>query len=88
MLVILSAWSDHHEHAWLFVFKKSELVSNYGIVTVQCGCGVQEFPLKSTLDSKVYGDPSSAIKAHHIGGALEGLSVEEVRVAFRNFFLS
>ncbi|KAG0603020.1 hypothetical protein M758_10G059600 [Ceratodon purpureus] len=38
---------------------------------------VKEFPLKSALDPKEFGDPTSAITAHHIEGALEGFSVEE-----------
>lgn len=36
---------------------------------------MQEFPIKSTL--KEYGYAESAIKAHHIEGKLEGLSVDE-----------
>ncbi|KAG0628128.1 hypothetical protein M758_1G003100 [Ceratodon purpureus] len=38
---------------------------------------VKEFPLKSGLDPKEFGDPTSAIAAHHIEGHLEGLSIEQ-----------
>jgi hypothetical protein len=40
--------------------------------------GVQEFPLKSSLDPAEYGDPVSAISSKHIDGQLDGLSIEEV----------
>jgi linoleate 9S-lipoxygenase len=44
---------------------------------------VQEFPLKSALDPAVYGDPTSAIAAHHIEGNLEGLTVDQVLTSDR-----
>ena len=47
-----------------------------------CACDFQEFPLKSGLDPKEFGDPTSAIAAHHIEGHLEGLSIEQVAFAF------
>lgn len=39
---------------------------------------LQEFPPKSTLDPKLYGDQTSTITEDHIVHLLEGLTVEEV----------
>jgi hypothetical protein len=50
----------------------------YKILKQFCGYGVQEFPLKSALDPKEFGDPTSAITAQHIESALGGLIIEEV----------
>ena len=44
---------------------------------------MQKFPLKSALDPAVYGDPTSAIAAHHIEGNLEGLTVDQVLTSDR-----
>jgi len=47
----------------------------------------QEFPLKSGLDPKVYGDPKSAITAKHIEGHLDGLTVNQA-VAKKKLFVA
>eukprot|EP00250_Pteridium_aquilinum_P006828 c16666_g2_i1 orf=114-2591(-) len=45
------------------------------------------FPPVSKLDPEIYGDPVSAITAHHIQPLLEGLSVEEALERNRLFIL-
>ena len=39
---------------------------------------LQEFPPKSKLDSKLYGDQNSTITEEQIKDSLDGLSIDEV----------
>ncbi|MFS7918804.1 putative linoleate 9S-lipoxygenase [Helianthus anomalus] len=41
---------------------------------------LKEFPPTSKLDSKVYGNQNSSIKASHIEKKLDGLNIDEVEL--------
>jgi len=41
---------------------------------------MQEFPPASKLDSRVYGDQTSSIRATHIENSLDGLTIDEVLI--------
>jgi hypothetical protein len=47
---------------------------------------LQEFPPKSKLDSKLYGDQNSTITEEHIKDSLDGLSIDEVSYLSIGFF--
>jgi hypothetical protein len=69
------------------IYESLQLVCiSSAVISVEfcAGDGSQEFPIKSKLSVNEHGDPVSAISEEHIGGHLEGLSVEQVRSAADN----
>ncbi|AES61371.1 putative linoleate 9S-lipoxygenase [Medicago truncatula] len=72
-----SAWRTDEEFA-------REMLAGVNPVMI---CSLQEFPPKSKLDHKVYGDQSSKITKEHIEINLDGLTVDEAIRAKKLFIL-
>jgi hypothetical protein len=68
LIVDEKAWQTNEEFA-------REYLAGFDPIQIEL---VKEFPMKSSLPTAEYGDPTSAILETHIADHLEGLSVKQV----------
>ncbi|XP_051146673.1 probable linoleate 9S-lipoxygenase 5 [Andrographis paniculata] len=73
-----SAWRTDEEFA-------REMLAGVNPVIIS---RLEEFPPRSRLDRRVYGDQTSTIAAHHIQNQLDGLAIDEAIKANRLFILN
>ncbi|XAR52600.1 Linoleate 9S-lipoxygenase [Bertholletia excelsa] len=72
-----TAWRTDREFA-------REMLAGMNPVIIRC---LQEFPPRSSLDPKVYGNQSSSITSDHIKDKLDGMTIEEAIEKSRLFIL-